>query len=141
MVDTNGRALTLQVYPADIQDRDRAMLLRTASGRASRSSPSWSQRRLIRRQVSQTQSALPSGSLAKPWDRLAFKSTRDAGSSNVASPGSSAIECWQRTSRQAWPSVTAFLYAASAMMQITQLEHFRWRIQLLERTAVAGLTG
>ena len=99
LVDTDGRGLVLEPHPASIQDRDGGGPLLRASRRffpfiervfaeadmpASRSPPPPDRVEIVRKNAR-------SGRLRR--------SCRGAGSSSGSSPGSAAIEGWQRTSR------------------------------------------
>ena len=103
MVDTGGRALTLQVHSADVQDRDGATPLLEASRRRFPFVASLSPIPPTRLSASRMPPAPPFRSSARSRVRSASKSIHGAGWSNAASPGSTATAGWQTISKPPSP--------------------------------------
>ena len=103
MVDTDGRALTLQVHSADVPDRDGAIpLLKASRGHFPFVALAFADTAYAAARVTNATS-IAIQIIGKFQDRSDLRSTHGAGSSNATSPGSIATAGWQRTSRQASP--------------------------------------
>jgi hypothetical protein len=106
MVDTDGRALMLQVHPADVQDRDGAMpLLKASRPRFPFVTLAFADTAYAAARVSSATSIVIR-IVRKISGQVGFEVHPRrwvVGSSSAASPGSTATDGSQRTSRQASP--------------------------------------
>ncbi|SEF14573.1 Transposase [Rhizobiales bacterium GAS191] len=100
MVDTDGRALVLQVHPASIQDRDGAVPLLRHSAPPSPSPSMLSPTAPMRPSASPRQPASSPRLSASIQIRLASPSIHGAKSSRGSLPGSSETAALRRTSKQ-----------------------------------------
>ena len=122
LVDTDGRGLVLEPHPAEYPGSRRR---RTAAAGFAPHLPvhptGLRRQRLCRRTRRQGHLHRGRNRTQEPRSGRLRCSTRGAGSSSASSPGSGAIDGWQRTSKPPSASASAFLYAASVMLLVRRI--------------------